>query len=58
MTNEQIAFNILAKHPDCLKDDVPLQDLICDIADAIGGAAMAAEQFGRIAERDAINHKD
>lgn len=50
MTNEQIAFNILAKHPDCLRDDVPLQDLICDIADAIGGAAMVAEQFGRQAE--------
>ena len=58
MTNEQIAFNILTKHPDCLRDDVPLQELICDIADAIGGAAMAAEQHGRIAERDAIRNKD
>ena len=53
MTNEEIAFKILQRHPDCLRDDVVLNDLITDIADAIGAAAMAAEQHGRISEREA-----
>lgn len=31
----QTAFKILSKHPDCLRDDVVLNDLIDDIALAI-----------------------
>lgn len=32
------AFNMLTRHPDCLQDDYPLQDLIDDIAAAIDEA--------------------
>jgi hypothetical protein len=31
----QIAFSILTHHPDCLRDDVSLNDLIEEIAQAI-----------------------
>jgi hypothetical protein len=31
----QIAFTILIRHPDCLRDDVSLNDLIEEIAQAI-----------------------
>lgn len=37
--NRQTAFAILTKHPNCLRDDVPLDDLIEDIA-----AALTADQ--------------
>ncbi len=37
----QAAFNILSRHPDCLKDDTPLEDLIEDIATAIQAAPAA-----------------
>jgi len=30
-----VAFHILTKHPDCLRDDVPLNELVEDIAVAI-----------------------
>lgn len=38
----QIAFNILTRHPDCIRDDVSLNDLIEDIAAAITEARGAA----------------
>lgn len=35
----QTAFNILAQHGDCLRDDTVMDDLIEDIADALLGVA-------------------
>ena len=34
------AFKILRRHPDCLKDDVSMNDLIDEIAEAIYRAKM------------------
>ena len=31
----QEAFNILARHPDCIRDDVVMNDLIDDIAQSL-----------------------
>lgn len=39
----QIAFSILTKHPDCLRDDVSLSNLIDDIAAAIAVPLKARE---------------
>jgi hypothetical protein len=36
-TAKRVAFGILTRHPDCLQDDVSLNDLIDDIANAILG---------------------
>lgn len=41
----QRAFNILSKHPQCLRDDEPLQDLIEDIAIAIRAAAQTYTEY-------------
>lgn len=41
--NRQTAFAILTKHPNCLRDDVPLDDLIEDIAAALTAAAEVDE---------------
>ena len=40
----QTAFEILRRHPPCIQDGVPLEDLIEDIAQAIHDAAMPGEQ--------------
>lgn len=40
----QEAFNILTRHPPCLRDDVSLSDLIDDIATAIDKARHSGEQ--------------
>lgn len=37
--SRQIAFDILTRHPPCLADDVPMSDLIDDIATAIDRAS-------------------
>lgn len=39
MLAKQSAFNIIKKHPECLRDDEPLQGLIDDIAAAIVAAS-------------------
>jgi hypothetical protein len=38
-----IAFKILRKHPECLRDDVVMNDLIDDIAAAIDSVAAEVE---------------
>ena len=43
-TARQTAFNILTRHPTCLTDDMPLNDLIDDIADAIDKAGEQKER--------------
>jgi hypothetical protein len=40
----QIAFSILTRHPDCVQDDVSLNDLIDDIAAAIDAALTLREK--------------
>jgi hypothetical protein len=42
----QVAFNLLTRHPDCLRDDVVMNEFIDDIADRLDDARVCGRADG------------
>lgn len=47
----QVAFNLLTRHPDCLRDDTVMNDLIDDIAERLDDARVCGRADGETVEK-------